>query len=119
MPRARSATCAEKIKIVNFDEDDPMWDGALAIYSGNATLIKNVTFSDIRVHRIEEGRLINIVAGQTKLTIASAQANRLPGRGIDGYACATSTFTGAGMPGRSIINGLSPGTACAMSASKT
>jgi hypothetical protein len=82
--RAPCATCAEKIDIVNLDADDPMWDGALAIYSGNATLIRNITFSDIRVHRIEEGRLINIVAGQTRQTIASAQANRLPGRGIDG-----------------------------------
>jgi hypothetical protein len=110
-PRTISDVTFDKIKIVNFDEDDPMWDGALAIYSGNATLIKNVTFSDIDVQRIEEGRLINIVAGQTKLTIASAQANKLPGRGIDGVTLRNIHYTGEGLPNRSIITGLSPSTA--------
>ena len=34
----------------------------MAAYSGDSTLIRNVTFSNIRVDRIEEGKLINIVA---------------------------------------------------------
>jgi len=110
-PRTIRDVSFEKINIVNLDEDDVMWDGALAIFSGNATLIRNVTFSDINVHRIEEGRLINIVAGQTQQTIASAQANKLPGRGIDGVTLRNIHFSGRGMPGQSIISGLSPMTA--------
>lgn len=110
-PRTISDVTFEKIKIVNFDEDDPMWDGVMSIYSGNATFIKNVTFSDIDVQRIEEGRLLNIVAGQTKLTIASAQANKRPGRGIDGLTLRNIHYTGEGLPSRSIISGLSPSTA--------
>ncbi|NOW48427.1 hypothetical protein FHW96_004615 [Novosphingobium sp. SG751A] len=109
-PRTVSNVTFEKIDIVNFDEDDPMWDGVMAIYSGNGTLIKNVTFSDINVHRIEEGRLINIVAGQTKLTIASAQANKVPGRGIEDVTLRNIAFAGDGMPNRSIISGLGAGT---------
>lgn len=109
-PRTVSDVTFEKIDIVNFDEDDPMWDGVMAIYSGNATLMKDITFSDINVHRIEEGRLFNIVAGQTTLTYVSAQANRLPGRGIAGVTLRNISFAGNGMPHRSIITGLAAGT---------
>jgi hypothetical protein len=109
-PRTVSDVTFENIDVVNFDEDDPQWDGVMSIYSGNATLMKNITFSDIRVHRIEEGRLFNIIAGQTKLTIASAQANTKPGRGIDGVTLRNISFDGEGMPGESIISGLAPGT---------
>lgn len=109
-PRTVSDVTFENIDVVNFDEDDLQWDGVIAIYSGNATLVKNITFSDIRVHRIEEGRLFNIVAGQTKRTIASAQANLKPGRGIEGVTLRNISFDGIGMPGQSIINGLAPGT---------
>ncbi|MFT4090336.1 MAG: glycosyl hydrolase family 28 protein [Asticcacaulis sp.] len=109
-PRTISDVTFENIDVVNFDEDDLQWDGVMALYSGNATLIKNITFSDIRIHRIEEGRLFNIVAGQTKLTIASAQANTKPGRGIEGVTIRNISYDGKGMPGRSIITGMAPGT---------
>lgn len=109
-PRTVRDVSFENIDVVNFDEDDPQWDGVIAIYSGNATLIKNITFSDIRVHRIEEGRLFNIVAGQTKLTIPSAQANTKPGRGIEGVTLRNISFDGEGMPGTSLISGLLAGT---------
>ena len=109
-PRTISDIAFEKIEVVNFDEDDPLWDGVLAIYSGNATLIRNVTFSDIDVHRIEEGRLINIVAGQSKQTIVSAQANKAPGRGIEGGTLRNISLAGRAMPSRSIISGMAAGT---------
>lgn len=109
-PRTISDITFEKIDVVNFDEDDPMWDGVLAIFSGNATLIKNVTFSDINVHRIEEGRLINLVAGRSNITIASAQASKAPGRGIEDVTIRNVTFAGHGMPSNSIISGMAAGT---------
>ena len=76
----------------------------MAIYSGDNTLIRNVTFSRIRVDRIEEGKLINIVAGQ------NPRYNKAPGRGIDGVTLRDIAFTGEGLPGASIIQGLSPTT---------
>jgi hypothetical protein len=109
-PRTISDVAFENIDVVNFDEDDLQWDGVMSIYSGNATLMKNITFSDIRVHRIEEGRLFNIVAGQTRVTISSAQANTKPGRGIEGVTLRNISFDGKGMPGQSIIQGMAPGT---------
>lgn len=109
-PRSISDVSFENIDVVHFDEDDPQWDGVMSIYSGNATRMNNITFSDIRVHRIDEGRLFNIVAGQTRRTIASAQANTRPGRGIEGVTLRNISFEGHGMPGQSIISGLGPGT---------
>lgn len=109
-PRTISDVTFENIDVVNFDEDDLTADGVMSLFSGNATLIKDITFSNIRVHRIEEGRLFNIVAGQTKLTIASAQANTKPGRGIENVTIRNISYDGVGMPGRSIISGMAPGT---------
>ncbi|HWI85401.1 MAG TPA: hypothetical protein VNT42_03640 [Sphingomonas sp.] len=109
-PRTISDISFEKIDVVNFDEDDPMWDGVMAIYSGNATLIKKVSFSDIAVERIEEGRLFNFVAGRSMQTILSAQANKAPGRGIESLSLRNITYTGAGMPSRSVFRGLAAGT---------
>ncbi|WP_404477983.1 glycosyl hydrolase family 28 protein [Novosphingobium sp. BL-52-GroH] len=104
-PRTIRDVTFDAIDIANLDEDDPDWEGAIAIYSGDSTLIRNVTFSNIRVDRIEEGKLINIVAGN------NARYNKAPGRGIDGVTLRNVTYTGEGMPGASIIRGLSPGTA--------
>lgn len=104
-PRTIRDVTFDNIDIANLDEDDPDWEGALAIFSGDGTSIRDITFSNIRVDRIEEGKLIHIVAGN------NARYNKAPGRGIDGVTLRNVTFTGAGMPGRSIIEGLSPQTA--------
>ena len=77
----------------------------MAAYSGDNTLIRNITFSNIRVDGIEEGKLINIVAGN------NPRYNKAPGRGIDGVTLRNVTYTGEGMPSSSIIRGLSPQTA--------
>ena len=79
--------------------------GVMAAYSGDNTLIRNITFSNIRVDGIEEGKLINIVAGN------NPRYNKAPGRGIDGVTLRNVTYTGEGMPSSSIIRGLSPQTA--------
>jgi hypothetical protein len=100
-PRTIRNVTFANIDIANLDEDDPDWEGAIAIFSGDSTLIRDVTFSDIRVDRIEEGKLIHIVAGN------NARYNKAPGRGIDGVALRNISFTGQDMPGRSIITGLS------------
>ncbi|UAL12350.1 glycosyl hydrolase family 28 protein [Caulobacter segnis] len=104
-PRTIRDVTFDNIDVANLDEDDPDWEGVMAIYSGDSTLIRDVTFSDIRVDRIEEGKLINIVAGN------NPRYNTAPGRGIDGVTLRNITFTGEGLPGPSIIRGLSAGTA--------
>lgn len=103
-PRVIRDVTFDNIDVANLDEDDPDWEGVMAIYSGDNTLIRNVTFSRIRVDRIEEGKLINIVAGQ------NPRYNKAPGRGIDGVTLRDIAFTGEGLPGASIIQGLSPTT---------
>jgi hypothetical protein len=103
-PRTIRDVTFENIDIANLDEDDPDWEGAMAIFSGDSTAIRDITFSDIRVDRIEEGKLIHIVAGN------NARYNKAPGRGIDGVVLRNVRYTGAGMPGRSVIAGLSAGT---------
>ncbi|MGF7155556.1 glycosyl hydrolase family 28 protein [Novosphingobium gossypii] len=104
-PRTIRDIIFDNIDVANLDEDDPDWEGVIAAYSGDSTLIRNITFSNIRVDRIEEGKLINIVAGN------NARYNKAPGRGIDGVTIRNVTFTGGGMPSQSVISGLSAKTA--------
>lgn len=104
-PRTIRDVTFDNIDIANLDEDDPDWEGAIAAYSGDSTLIRNITFNNIRVDRIEEGKLINIVAGN------NARYNKAPGRGIDGVTIRNVTYSGEGMPSQSIISGLSAQTA--------
>jgi hypothetical protein len=105
VPRTIRDVRFDNIDIMNLDEDDPDWEGAMAIFSGDGTAIRAISFSDIRVDRIEEGKLIHIVAGN------NARYNKAPGRGIDGVTLRNIAFTGGGMAGRSVIAGLSPTTA--------
>ncbi|WIW90572.1 hypothetical protein K3M67_15930 (plasmid) [Sphingobium sp. V4] len=102
VPRTIRDVTFDNIDIANLDEDDPDWEGAMAIYSGDKTLIRDIRFSNIRVDRIEEGKLIHVVAGN------NARYNKAAGRGIANIAFRNIRFTGAGMPGPSVIKGLSP-----------
>jgi hypothetical protein len=104
-PRTIRDITFDNIDIANLDEDDPDWEGVMAIYSGDGTMTRNVTFSNIRVDRIEEGKLIHIVAGN------NPRYNKAAGRGVDGVTLHNITFVGEGMPSPSIITGLSPQTA--------
>lgn len=104
-PRTIRNVTFQNIDIMNLDEDDPDWEGAMAIYSGDNTTTRDITFSDIRVDRIEEGKLIHIVAGN------NARYNKAAGRGIDNVTLRNITYTGDGLPGPSVITGLSPRTA--------
>jgi hypothetical protein len=104
-PRTIRDVTFQNIDIMNLDEDDPDWEGAMAIYSGDNTSIRNIIFSDIRIDRIEEGKLIHLVAGN------NARYNKAPGCGVNGVTLRNITFTGDGMPGPSVITGLSHRTA--------
>lgn len=105
VPRVIHDVTFRNIDIANLDEDDPAWEGAMAIFSGDRTLIRNITFENIRVDRIEEGKLIHIAAGY------NPRYNKQPGRGIDGVTLRNIRYTGSGMPSHSVIAGSSPTTA--------
>jgi hypothetical protein len=105
VPRTIEGVTFDNIDVANLDEDDPAWEGAMAIFSGDATRIRDITFSNIRIDRIEEGKLINIVAGN------SPRYNTAPGRGVENVTLRDITFTGDGLASFSQIQGASDATA--------
>jgi hypothetical protein len=89
----------DNIDVVNVDEDDPEYEGVMAITAGDSNLIRDVTFSNIRVDRIEEAKLFNFHVG------FNAKYNTSPGRGIEGVTLRNISYTGEGMPSPSVIFG--------------
>lgn len=76
-PRTIENLVFRNIDILDHDEDDRDYQGALAITDGDNNLVRNVVFDDIRVDRIEEGMLFNLrVVFNQKYSLA-------PGRGIE------------------------------------
>jgi hypothetical protein len=87
------------IDILDHDEDDPEYEGAIGIMAGDDNLVRDVTFEDIRVDRIEEGKLFNLHIAYTP------KYNTSPGRGIENVVLRTISFTGEGAPSASVIYG--------------
>jgi hypothetical protein len=89
----------DNIDVISIDEDDPEYQGVMAITAGDSNLIRNVTFSNVRVDRIEEGKLFNLHVG------FNSKYNTSPGRGIENVVFRNIFFTGDGMPSPSVIFG--------------
>jgi hypothetical protein len=87
------------IDILDHDEDDPVYAGALGIMAGDDNLVRDVTFEDIRVERIEEGKLFNFHIAYT------AKYNTSPGRGIENVTLRNVHFTGKGATSASLLRG--------------
>lgn len=65
------------IDILEHDEDDPDYQGCMAICCGDLNLIRDITYENIRVERVEEGQLFHFeVVFNEKYCTA-------PGRGIE------------------------------------
>lgn len=92
----------ENIDILGLDEDDPEYQGALAISAGDTNTVRDVTFDGIRVERIEEGKLFNI------RTVFNAKYGTSPGLLVDGVRFRNISFTGAGWASPSTISGFAP-----------
>jgi hypothetical protein len=92
----------QDIDILGLDEDDPEYQGALAISAGDTNTVRNVLFDDIRVEAIEEGKLFNI------RTVFNAKYGTSPGLLVDGVRFRNIRFTGAGWASPSTISGLGP-----------
>ena len=50
----------KNIDILEQDEDDPNYQGCIAISDGDFNLIRNIQFEDIRIDDFEEGQLLNL-----------------------------------------------------------
>jgi len=89
----------KNIDVLDLHEDQPDYQGVMAIYAGDSNLVRNITFEDIRVDRIEEGKLFNFRVGY------NSKYNTSPGRGIENVTLSHVTFTGRGTVGASVIQG--------------
>ena len=87
------------IDILDHDEDDPEYAGALGIMAGDDNLVRDVTFEDIRVERIEEGKLFNFKIAYT------AKYNTSPGLGIENITLRNVAYTGKGSASASALTG--------------
>ena len=87
------------IDILDHDEDDPEYEGAIGIMAADDNLVRDVLFEDIRVERIEEGKLFNLHIAFTP------KYNTSPGRGIENVTLRNIHFSGNGSPSASAIYG--------------
>ena len=93
----------ENIDVLNLDEDDPEYQGAMAISAGDSNTVRDVVFRNIRVDHIEEGKLINVrVVFNDKYSFS-------PGRAVDGVTFQNITYSGNGWAGKSILGGYDEG----------
>jgi len=89
----------KNIDILEQDEDDPNYEGCMAISDGDLNLVRHVRFEDIRVDDFEEGQLINIRAVYNK------KYNAAPGAGVQNIYFRNISYNGVNNS-LSIINGL-------------
>lgn len=92
----------EDIDILGLDEDDPEYQGALAISAGDSNTVRDIVFDGVRVEQIDEGKLFNV------RTVFNAKYGTSPGLLVDGVRFRNISFTGAGWPSPSTISGYGP-----------
>jgi hypothetical protein len=90
------------IDILEQDEDDPNYQGCIAISAGDHNYIKDLIFEDIRVEDFEEGQLLNL------RVVNNAKYNTGPGRGIENVLFKNVSYNGVNMIS-SVIAGLDSG----------
>jgi hypothetical protein len=87
------------IDILDHDEDESDYEGAIGIMAGDDNLVRDVLFDDIRVERIEEGKLFNLKIAYT------AKYNTSPGLGIENVTLRNIKYSGRGSPTAAMITG--------------
>lgn len=80
----------QNIDILEHDEDDIPYQGAMTIDVGDRNLVRRVLFEDIRVESIQEGRLINVNVR------FNDKYDHAPGRGIEDVTFRNITYNGIG-----------------------
>lgn len=78
----------KNIDILGHDEDDPDYQGCMAINVGDHNLARNITFEDIRVENIEEGQLFHL------RVMFNQKYNTGPGKGVEDIVFRNISCTG-------------------------
>lgn len=87
-----------RIDVFEHDEDDPEYQGVMAISDGDANLVRRISFNDVAVEHVQEGSLLNFrVVFNPKYSLA-------PGRGIEDLTVRNVRVSATGLS-RSIIAG--------------
>ena len=76
------------IDILEHDEDDPPYQGCIAIDAGDRNLVRDVLCEDIRVESIQEGCLLYVKVRFNE------KYDRQPGRGIRNVTFRNVTYNG-------------------------
>lgn len=78
------------IDILEHDEDDPPYRGAMCIVLGDNNIARDITFDDIRVESIQEGMLFHLEVQ------FNPKYNKTPGRKIENIRFRNITYNGYG-----------------------
>jgi hypothetical protein len=81
----------KNIDILEQDEDDPNYEGCMAISDGDLNLVRNIHFEDIRVDDFEEGQLLNV------RVVYNSKYNMAPGGGIRDIYFKNISYKGANL----------------------
>lgn len=88
------------IDILEHDEDDPNYQGCLAISNADNNLVRNVTYEDIRIEHVQEGQIFNI------RSLYNPKYSKASGRNVENVVLKNITYTG-GFINPSVIGGIS------------
>lgn len=87
------------IDILEHDEDDPPYQGCMAVDCGDKNWVSNILFEDIRVESIQEGRLFYVKVRYNE------KYDKAPGNRIEKVTFRNITYNGAG-ESPSLLEGL-------------
>lgn len=76
------------VDILEHDEDDPPYQGCIAIDAGDRNLVRNILCENIRVESIQEGRLLYIK------TRFNDKYDKQPGRGVEDVVFRNISYSG-------------------------
>jgi hypothetical protein len=85
------------IHILEHDEDDPNYQGCMAITCGDDNLVRNIRFENIHVDDFEEGQLLNV------RVVYNTKYNTAPGRNVRDISFRNIDYKGSNS---SVIDGL-------------
>ena len=90
------------IDILEHDEDDPDYQGCMAINVGDHNLARRITFENIRVENIQEGQLFHL------RVMYNEKYNTGPGRGVEQIVFRNIRYTGDKDANPSVLRGYGP-----------
>ncbi|WP_439510866.1 glycosyl hydrolase family 28 protein [Marinimicrobium koreense] len=97
-PEVIESLLFKNIDVLEHDEDDRNYQGVMAISAGDANLVRNVRFENIRISRIEEGMLFNF------RSVFNEKYSHAPGRGVENIVLKDILYDGM-LFNRSVIKG--------------